>query len=144
MAHLESVQVSDGRSHWKAAGPAGRTIEWDAEVTDDRPGELIAWRSLPGADVPNSGTVRFTDAPRGQGTEVRLELQYKPPGGVAGATLAKLFGEEPKIQARDDLRRFKQMIETGLVVRSEGSPEGPLARRMLKQRPAQPLPASAN
>jgi uncharacterized membrane protein len=144
MAHLESVQVSNGRSHWRAAGPAGRTIEWDAEVVDDRPGELISWRSLPGADVPNSGTVTFTDAPRDQGTEVRLELRYKPPGGVAGATVAKLFGEEPKIQARDDLRRFKQVIETGLVVRSDGSPDGPLARRMLNQRPARPLPASAN
>jgi uncharacterized membrane protein len=143
MAHLESVQVTGGRSHWKAMGPAGRTVEWDAEITEDRPGELIAWRSLPGAGVPNSGTVTFATAPGNRGTEVRVELRYDPPGGVVGATVAKLMGEEPHIQAKDDLRRFKQMVETGIVVRSEGSPEGPLARRMLRQRPAQPLPEPA-
>jgi uncharacterized membrane protein len=143
MAHLESVQVTDGRSHWCATGPAGRTVEWDAEVTEDRPGELIAWRSLPGADVANAGSVRFTDAPRDQGTEIRLDMRYAPPGGVAGATVAKLLGEEPRIQAKDDMRRFKQMVETGTIVRSEGSPEGPLGRRLLKQRPAQPLSEAA-
>jgi uncharacterized membrane protein len=143
MAHLESVQVMDGRSHWSAAGPAGRTVEWDAEVTEDRPGEVIAWRSLDGAQVPNSGRVTFTPAPGDRGTEVRVELRYDPPGGVTVATVAKLFGEEPKLQLKDDLRRFKQVLETGTVPRSEGSPEGTLNRRMLKQRPAQPLPEPA-
>jgi uncharacterized membrane protein len=141
MVHLESVEATGGaRSHWKAKGPAGRTVEWDAEITQDRPNELIAWRSLPGADVENSGTVRFTRAPGGRGTEVRVELRYTPPGGGVGATIAKLFGENPEQQARDDLRRFKQVIETGEVVRSEGSPDGMNVGKLMKQRPAQPLP----
>jgi uncharacterized membrane protein len=143
MAHVESVQVMDGRSHWRAKAPAGRTIEWDAEITEDRAGELISWRSLPGAAVANSGTVRFVPAPGDRGTEVRLDMRYQPPGGALGAIVAKLLGEEPHLQAKDDLRRFKQVVETGVVMRSEGSPEGALARRMLKQRPAQPLPAES-
>jgi uncharacterized membrane protein len=140
MAHLESVQPSsNGRSHWKAKGPVG-TVEWDAEVIEDRPNELIAWRSVDGSSIQNSGTVRFVPAPGDRGTEIHLDLQYAPPGGAVGVTLAKLVGEEPHQQVKDDLRRFKQVAETGVVVRSEGSPEGPLTRRLLKQRPAQPLP----
>jgi uncharacterized membrane protein len=129
----------DGRSHWKVTAPAGRTIEWDAEIVDDRPGEHIGWRSLPGATVPNAGGVTFAPAPGNRGTEVRVQLRYEPPGGAVGATFAKLMGEEPHLQAKDDLRRFKQVLETGIVIRSEGSPEGPLTRRMINQRPAQPL-----
>jgi uncharacterized membrane protein len=144
MTHLESVRVTgDRRSHWKAKGP-GRTVEWDAEVVDDRPNELIAWRSLPGADVEHSGRVRFVDAPGDRGTEIHVEMEYTAPGGVLGEAVAKLAGEEPEQQASDDLRRFKQIVETGIVVRSEGSPEGHTARRLLKQRPAQPLPAGAH
>ncbi|MDP9469594.1 MAG: SRPBCC family protein [Chloroflexota bacterium] len=135
MLHLESVQVmGDGRSHWKAKAPAGRTVEWDAEIVDDRPNELITWRSLEGADVRNTGSVRFNPAPGGRGTEVRVKLQYDPPAGKLGASVAKLFGEEPNLQLREDLFRFKQVLETGEVVRSEGSLDG--AR--LRQRPAQP------
>jgi uncharacterized membrane protein len=141
MAHLESVQPSgDGRSHWKATAPAGRTVEWDAELVDDRTDELIAWRSLPGAQVQHRGKVRFAEAPGERGTEIRLEIEYEPPGGPLGSKLALLTGEEPGVQVKDDLRRFKQVMETGVVVRSEGTPEGPLARRLTKQRPAQPLP----
>jgi uncharacterized membrane protein len=82
MAHLESVQVLDERrSHWKAKAPAGSTAEWDAETIEDRPNELIAWRSLEGSEIPNSGSVRFRDAPGNWGTEVRVEIQYQPPGG---------------------------------------------------------------
>lgn len=122
MAHLESVRVTDDRrSHWKAKAPAGAIVEWDAEITEDRPNELIAWRSAEGADVPNFGSVRFTPAPGDRGTEVRVELRYDPPGGVVGATIAKLFGEEPGEQARGDLRRFKQVMETGEVVHSDAS-----------------------
>jgi uncharacterized membrane protein len=139
MDHLESVQVSaDGRSHWKAKAPGGRTVDWDAEVTEERPNELIAWRSLPGADVENSGSVRFETAPGGEGTEMHLEIHYDAPGGAVGMTVAKLFGEEPTQQVKDDLRRFKQVMETGEVVRSEGSPEGQTARRLRSQRPAHP------
>ena len=122
MEHLESVHVIDEkRSHWVAKAPAGTKVEWDAETIDDRPNELIAWRSLPGADVDNSGSVRFRPAPGGRGTEVRVEMQYEPPGGVIGSTIAKLFGEEPGQQVQEDLRRFKQVMETGEIVHSEAS-----------------------
>jgi uncharacterized membrane protein len=139
MAHVESVQITgDRRSHWKAKGPIGK-VEWDAELVEDNPGRLIAWRSLPHSDVPNYGTVRFQDAPGGRGTEVHVNIHYEPPVGKLGVTLAKLFGEEPQQQAADDLRRFKQIKECGQVVRSEGSPEGPVTQRLIRQRPAQPL-----
>ena len=122
MNHLEDVQVtSERRSHWKAKAPAGRTVEWDAEITDDRPNELIAWRSLDGADVDNAGTVRFQPAPGGRGTEVHVEMRYRPPAGAIGATVAKLFGEAPEQQVEDDLHAFKQVMETGEVVRSDAS-----------------------
>jgi uncharacterized membrane protein len=138
MYHLESVQVTgDGRSHWVTKAPGGKRVEWNSEVTIDRPNELIAWRSLPGSDVDNAGSVRFEARPRGRGTILRVELEYRPPGGVIAASLAKLFNAAPEQQIYDDLRRFKQVIETGEVVRSEGSPEG--AGQVL-QRPAQPLP----
>jgi uncharacterized membrane protein len=143
MAHLESVQVMNGRSHWKAAAPAGRTIEWDAEIVEDRPNELISWRTLPDAGVSNAGSVRFAPAPGDRGTEVTVELRYEPPGGTFAAAVAGLSGEHPRRQVRDDLRRLKQVVETGTVVRSESSPEGMLSRRMLRQRPAQPLPEPA-
>lgn len=121
MDHLEYVTVSGNRSHWKAKGPAGRTVEWDAEITQDEPNSLIAWRSLEGARVPNSGQVRFERAPGNRGTIVRVEIEYCPPGGAAAALAAKLFGEEPMQQLDDDLRHFKQIMEIGEVVRSDAS-----------------------
>jgi uncharacterized membrane protein len=125
MRHLESVQVLDERrSHWKAKAPLGRTVEWDAEITEDRPNELLAWRSLEGADVPNDGWVAFERAPGGRGTTVRVELRYDPPGGIVGATLARLFGEEPGQQAQEDLRAFKQVMEIGEVVQSDATAKG--------------------
>ena len=137
MLHLESVNVvSDSRSHWVAKAPAGQRVEWDAEITDDQPGDLIAWRSLEGSDVPNGGSVRFIDAPADRGTELHVDLYYEPAGGKAGSTFAKLFGEEPSQQLRDDLRRFKQVMETGEVVRSDGSLEG-AGEGASKERPAQ-------
>jgi uncharacterized membrane protein len=140
MNHLASVEVTgDGRSHWTANAPAGRTVDWDAEVVEDAPNERIAWRSLEGAQVPNSGAVRFTPAPGGRGTEVRVELSYDPPGGALGKVVAKLFGEEPQQQVTDDLRRLKQVLETGEVVRTEGSPEGTRSLRLVRQRPARPV-----
>ena len=112
MNHLESVTVTgEGRSHWVAKAPAGTSVEWDAEVYNEKQGELIAWRSLEGADVDNAGSVHFT--PAGDGTEVRVVLKYDPPGGAIGAAVAKLFGEEPAQQIREDLGRFKQLMETG-------------------------------
>ncbi len=122
MEHLESVRVlDDRRSRWTAKAPAGRTVEWDAEITDDEPGARIAWRSTEGADVPNAGQVRFLPAPGGRGTELHVEMRYDPPVGKLGTVVAKLFGEEPALQVDGDLRRFKQVMETGEVVRSDAS-----------------------
>jgi uncharacterized membrane protein len=139
MSHLESVRIGgDGRSRWMAKGPAGQTVRWDAEIIEDRPHDVIAWRSMPGTMVPNAGRVRFLAVPGGRGTEVRVELAYAPPAGALGRVVAKLFGEEPAQQVKDDLRRFKQVIETGEIVRSDGSPQGTNVRQQMMQRPAQP------
>ncbi|SEG78225.1 Polyketide cyclase / dehydrase and lipid transport [Thermomonospora echinospora] len=141
MAHLESVEVKGKtRSHWKVRGPVRWSIEWDAEIVEDLPDELIAWQSMSRADVPNAGAVHFADAPGERGTELRVNLAYDPPAGKVGAAFAKLLGEHPEQQVRDDLRRLKQVMEAGEVVRSEGSPEGAYAIRQVRQRPAQPLP----
>jgi uncharacterized membrane protein len=122
MRHLESVTVIDERrSHWKAKAPAGATVEWDAETIDDRPNELISWRSTEDADVFNAGTVRFEPAPGGRGTEVRVELEYKPPLGKLGSKVAMLFREEPGQQVQDDLRHFKQVMETGEILFSDAT-----------------------
>ncbi|CAA9337769.1 MAG: hypothetical protein AVDCRST_MAG07-2181 [uncultured Frankineae bacterium] len=139
MWHLQSVEwVGEGRTRWTAQAPVKKSVTWEAELVEDVPGEVIAWRSLPGADIDNSGSVRFREAPAGRGTEVRVHIRYALPGGRAGALVARLAGEEPHQQVEDDLRRFKQVIETGAVVRSEGSPEGPSARRQLLQHPGSP------
>jgi uncharacterized membrane protein len=121
MRHLESVEkLGEGRSRWRAKAPAGRTVTWEAETLQDRENEWIAWRSLEGGDVENSGSVRFARAPGARGTELRVQLQYRPPAGAFGRTIARLFGEEPEQQIQDDLRRFKQLMETGEIPMSEG------------------------
>jgi uncharacterized membrane protein len=125
MKHLESIRVlDDRRSHWVAKGPAGRTVEWDAEIINEIENELIGWRSLEGAQVDNAGSVHFKSIPSGRGTEVRVLLQYNPPGGAVGAALAKLWGEEPGQQINGDLRRLKQILEAGAVPTTEGQPRG--------------------
>lgn len=140
MLHLQSVaDLGDGRSLWKATAPIRRSVTWEAEMTGDEPGRRISWKSLPGADVDNSGTVHFTPAPDGKGTEISVTLHYDVPGGAIGRTLAKLLGEEPEQQVRDDLRRFKQVMETGDVVRTETLPQGTDAGRQFLQRPAHAL-----
>lgn len=122
MAHLESVEtIDDRRSHWRVRGPAGMKVEWEAEIVEDRPGELIAWRSLEGSDVHNEGEVRFVAAPGGRGTEVHVALRYRAMGGAVGRALARLFGSDPGQQIAGDLRRLKQVIETGEVVHSDAS-----------------------
>lgn len=122
MVHLASVEpIDEHRSHWKAIGPGRIEVEWDAEIVEERFGELIAWRSLPGADVDNSGVVRFVPAPGGRGTEIHVQLSYAAPGGGVGRAIAKLLGREPGQQARGDLRRLKQVLETGGVVHSDAS-----------------------
>ncbi|HYJ46049.1 MAG TPA: SRPBCC family protein [Pyrinomonadaceae bacterium] len=136
MKHLESVRVTgEGRSHWVAKAPAGSSVEWDAQITEDRPNELIAWRSLEGADVDNSGNVRFERAPGGRGTIVKVDVEYNPPGGVVGSVVAKLFGEEPGQQIYDDLRCLKQVMEVGEVIVSDGTLWD---NGLLTQRAAQP------
>jgi len=122
MRHLESVTTTgERRSHWKAKAPAGASVEWDAETTDDRPNELIAWRSVEGSDVYNAGTVRFREAPGGRGTEVRVDIEYDPPFGKLGSKVAMLWREEPGQQVQDDLRHFKQVMETGEIVVSDST-----------------------
>jgi uncharacterized membrane protein len=109
------VVEDDTRSHWTVAAPAGKTVEWDSRLTMDEPGHLIAWSSEEGASLRNSGRVEFRDSPQGRGTVVTVTLVYDAPGGALGQAIAKLFHREPKIQARQDLRRFKQLMETGEV-----------------------------
>jgi uncharacterized membrane protein len=113
MAHVERVDVEDdGRSHWVVRGPGGLRLAWDAEIINDVPNELIAWRSLEGADVVSAGSVSFTPAPRG-GVEVRVHLQYAPPAGKVGGWVATLMGGNPASRIREDLRRLKQRLEAG-------------------------------
>ncbi|MEO8294742.1 MAG: SRPBCC family protein [Gemmatimonadota bacterium] len=112
MGHLESVKVLDSlRSHWVVKGPAATHFAWDAEIHNEIPGKLIAWRSL-GGDVNHAGSVHFRPNQDGQGTDVRVEMLYEPPAGKVGAAIAKLFGEEPAGQVADDLRRFKAAMES--------------------------------
>ena len=116
MDNVERVDVLDKqRSHWCVKAPAGRTVEWYAVVTEEREGEMIAWASTEGADVPNSGRIDFRDAQGDRGTIVTATIVYDPPAGVVGKLIAKMFQREPAIQARRDLRRFKQLMETGEI-----------------------------
>lgn len=116
MDNIERVEIlDDTHSHWVVKAPAGQTVEWDAVIIEEREGELIAWASTEGADVPNSGRIDFMDAPGGRGTRVTASIRYDPPAGIVGRAIAKLFQREPAIQARRDLRRFKQLMETGEI-----------------------------
>lgn len=118
MDNVERVDVlSPIRSHWVVKAPGGRRVEWDALVTEEKEGELIAWASTEDADVPNSGRIEFRDA-GDRGTIVTATIVYDPPAGVVGRLIAKMFQREPAIQARRDLRRFKQLMETGEVATS--------------------------
>lgn len=125
MEHLESVTVTDSTySHWVAKGPAGSNVSWDAAIINEEPDQLIAWQSEEGAQVPNAGSVRFTLAPGGRGTEVRVNLEYAPPAGKLGSLLAAMFGEEPRQQVKDELRHFKQLMEAGEIPTTEGQAHG--------------------
>lgn len=121
MDNVERIDVlDDKRSHWVVKGPAGSDIEWDSLVVEDIPGRRIAWRADDDADVKNSGWVEFRDAPPGRGTEVHALIEYDAPGGAVGRLIAKLFQREPNTQTRRELRRFKQLMETGEITTSEG------------------------
>jgi uncharacterized membrane protein len=123
MKHLESVSEREaGISHWVARGPSGMRVEWDARIINEIDNKLIGWQSLDGSTIATAGSVNFRESPRG--TEVRVHLQYNPPAGRLGAAVAWLFGEEPTLQVREDLRRFKQLIETGEIPTTDGQPRG--------------------
>ncbi|MGH8001821.1 MAG: SRPBCC family protein [Brasilonema sp.] len=126
MKHLKSVKVHDNnkRSHWIATAPLGGSVEWNADIIEDRENELISWASVESADVDNSGFVRFKKAPGDRGTEVKVVVEYNPPGGTLASVFAKLFGEEPEQQIGDDLRRFKMLMEAGEIATTEGQPRG--------------------
>lgn len=112
MRHLESVErITDTLSRWRAKGPADLTVEWSAEIHNEVPNRLIGWRSLEGSDVVSAGSVNFE--PAGAGTRLRVRLQYSPPGGKAGDAVARLVGRDAATEIREDLRRFKQMVEAG-------------------------------
>lgn len=130
MDHLESVKaLGDKRSHWVAKAPLGMSVAWDAEIINEVEDKLIAWRSLEGADIGNAGSVRFTPAPDGRGTEVKVTLEYDPPGGAIAAAFAKLLGEEPAQQVQEDLRRFKRVMEAGEIPTTAGQPSGRAGQR---------------
>jgi uncharacterized membrane protein len=122
MENIHSIEdLGNGRSKWVAAGPAGMRVEWESEIVADRPDEMIQWRSVEGSLVYHAGTVRFKDAPRGEGTVVTVEMRYAPPGGTIAAAMLKLLRKEPGQQIGDDLRRLKQVMETGEVLLSDAS-----------------------
>jgi uncharacterized membrane protein len=121
IAFLESVEaVSETTARWRARGPGGITLEWDALIINDIPNQLLAWKSVGDADIPNAGSIHFRPAPDARGTEVRLVVEYEPPAGHLGAWAAKLVKENPDEQLRAALRRFKQLAETGEILTAEG------------------------
>jgi uncharacterized membrane protein len=134
--HVESVTIYDRHhSHWIVKGPAGYRVEWNAEITHDEPNRKIAWRTTSYAEIDHTGSVEFTPSPGGRGTIVRVVMEYHVPAGVLGASIARLFGNEPGQQIQSDLRRLKQILEVGEVLRSDGSLKG---RSLIQQRPARP------
>jgi uncharacterized membrane protein len=125
MEHVESVEVLDERrSHWRVRRPGEDLLEWDAEIINEHPEELIAWRTTEGSDVHHAGTIRFTSAPGGQGTEVKLTVEYEVAGGKFIVALAKLFRRSPEQQMREDLRHFKQIMEAGEIPTTIGQSAG--------------------
>lgn len=133
MRHLERVEPRPGNhTYWVARGPGGIRVSWEAELVNEVENELIAWRSVPGGDVVSAGSVNFRPAPRG-GTELRVHLQYSPPAGRAGAFVVTLLGQNPASQIREDLRRVKQLLETGEVATAQNQPAGRRRRLALRR-----------
>jgi uncharacterized membrane protein len=119
--HLESVQrLDDRRSHWRATGPGGISVEWDSESLEELQEERIVWRSVEGSVVQTGGTVRFGRAPGARGTEIHVRLHYTPPAGVIGQGIAWLFSEALEEEIHEDLHRCKQLLETGEIPLTEG------------------------
>ena len=130
MENVKSVEVLDARrSVWRVAGPAGAEVELTSEITEDRPGEYIAWTATEDSDIDHEGWIEFRDNAFGRGVEVRLFISYDPPAGVIGKLAAKVMQREPRIQARRELRRFKQLMETGEIPTSKAPDAAPRAQR---------------
>jgi uncharacterized membrane protein len=127
MSHLKAVEKIDARrSHWTANAPwlYGGEVEWDAEIVEDELDRRIVWQSLPDSDVQHRGAIEFTEALGDRGTMVRVQFSYAPPLGQVGRWTAKLFGEEPEQQVREDLRNFKRLMEVGEIPTIKGQPRG--------------------
>lgn len=125
MTNIKAViKTGEKTSHWVSEGPFGKTFEWDSETINDDPGRMFAWKSLPGADVVNAGAVHFEPATGGRGTKVTLEVNYEPPAGMLGVTIAKLIGQDPDSMSKENLRHFKQLMETGEIPTIEGQSSG--------------------
>jgi len=121
MENVRAVEkLDETRARWTIAAPAGTEISFVSRVTEDRPGELIAWEAEEGSEIRSRGRVEFIEAAPGRGTMVRATIDYDPPGGKIGRLVAKLFQREPGVQARRELRRFKQLMETGEITNSAG------------------------
>lgn len=119
MQHIQSVtQTGEGVSHWVMKTSQGKTLEWDAQIIEDKPGQMISWQSLEGADVDNAGSVWFTPAAGGTGTVVKVSMKYSPPGGKLGAIMAKLMGASAEKQMAEDLFRLKSLLEMGKTASS--------------------------
>lgn len=126
MSDIESVTATGSKgntSHWVAKGPLGTKVEWDAEIHNETPGEMIAWRST-GGQVETAGSVHFVRATGGRGTEVRVNQKFNPPGGKIGATVAKIFGRDPASETRETLRQFKMLMEAGEIATTTGQASG--------------------
>jgi len=125
MSHLESVtELDERRSEWSARMPGGMQLRWQSEIVEDQPGRLLSWRTLPGSEINHVGSVRFEPGPGGQGTQVHVEIHYGMPGGPAAAKAASLVSMAPESMVTEDLRRLKQLIETGEIATTRGQPAG--------------------
>lgn len=122
MGHFAQVTGSGDRKHWRVEAPLGKTLEWEERLVEDRPSEFLKWESLPGADVPTDGWIRFTEAPAGWGTEVTLSFRFTPPGGAAARSMVRLFGLVPHALTMKALRRFKSLAETGEIPTTDSNP----------------------
>ena len=139
MRNLESVNVDqNGHFNWIAIGPMGTRIAWDAQITDERPNELIEWSSLPGSSLKVDGSVEFQPAPANRGTIARAMMHYRVPAGSVGRMLAKTIGKYPNFLMRQDLRRFKALVETGEIPTTEGQSHGPRSAAVAVLRLADP------
>lgn len=126
MSHLERVvDLGNQHSHWVAKGPAGIPVEWDAEIINEVPNQVIGWRSLPSSEFVTAGSVNFDEAGGGQSTLVTVHLQYAPPAGRLGKMVAQLFGDEPSQAIAEDLRRLKRLLEARDTLETRGTPSAP-------------------